>query len=433
MPRHLSRLRIVGASALLATAALAVPAGAGAATKPFSLTISPSSVAAGDTASFSLTFTNRTSQQMLGSANVTVPDGLTLESAGIPAPATAAVSGRTVQLRTLALAPGQSATATVRAAAGCAPGTASWPVIAKQSNDFNGSPGNDLTLEAATSSTTTTVTGGCSLRFATQPQDSRIGEPIRDRDFDPGGSPVQVESLGGSGARLTSSSVSVSVSLTGGSGAASLAGTRSVAAVEGLASFADLSVDTAGFYRLVVASPGAQSATSDAFTVQQLAVQCLEDQDCSAQASTTRSAVTTTAFANTGLDAGFLQLSLNAGYRPDCLGYDEYSADWAMMIGPDRIKQLTFTIAKQVMNASPNNGASFLQMCFAAQYRFAPRPGFALQELDLDGVPGPDTFAALLPDCGVPPCVVSRNKDNAGAGVIQVRAPGGTEDPAYRP
>jgi len=433
VPRHPSRLRIAGASALLAIAALAAPTGAGAATKPFSLVISPSSVAAGETASLSLTLTNRTSQQMLGSADVTAPAGLTLQSASIPAPATAAVSGRTVQLRKLALAPGQSATATVQAAAGCASGTATWPVIAKQSNDFNGTPGNDLALEEATSSATTTVTGACSLRFATQPQDSRIGERITDRDFDPSGSPVQVEVLGGSGARVTSSSVSIAVTLTGGSGAASLAGTRSVVSVQGVASFADLSVDTAGTYRLVAASPGVQSATSDPFTVQQVAVQCLEDLDCAAQASTTRSAVTTTAFANTGLDAGFLQLSLNTGYQPDCLGYDEYSADWAAMIGPDRIKQLTFTIAKQVMNASPNNGASFLQMCFAAQYRFAPRPGFALQELDLDGVPGPDTFVALLPDCGVPPCVVSRNKDNAGAGVIKVLAPGGTEDPAYRP
>jgi hypothetical protein len=48
-------------------------------------------------------------------------------------------------------------------------------------------------------------------------------------------------------------------------------------------------------------------------------------------------------------------------------------------------------------------------------------------------VPGADTFVALLPDCGAPPCVSARHKDRAGNGVIEVQAPGGSDDPAYRP
>jgi hypothetical protein len=419
--------------ALLAVAALAVPSGASAATKPFSLVVSPSSVPAGTVASMSLTLTNRTSQQQLGSANITVPTGLTVQSVSIAAPASATLSGSTIRVRNLSLPPGASATATAQVAAPCTAGALTWSVVAKQANDFNGPPGNDLTLDPATSSLTTTVTGACSLRFAAQPQDARVGEHITAADFDPSGPPVQVEILDGSGARVTSSSATITMSLTGGSPTAHLGGTTSVAAVAGLASFADLSVDTAGTYRLQASAAGIPSVSSDEFTVQQVAVQCIEDVDCVAQASTQQSTVDATAFANSGIDAGFLQLSLDTGFRPDCAGYTEYSADWATLVGPDRGKLVTFTIDKKVMNANPNNGASFLQMCFVAPFRFTPRPGSTLQELDLDGVPGADTFMALLPDCGDPPCVSARHKDNAGDGIIEVEAPGGTEDPAYRP
>lgn len=432
-PRSQSRHRIALLGALVAVAALAVPSGAVAATKTFSLVVSPSSMPAGTVASMSLTLTNRTSQQMLGSADVTVPAGLTVQSASIPGPGDATVSGSTIKLRNLSLVPGASVTATAQVAAPCTAGTLKWDALAKQANDFNGQPGNNLTLDASTSSLTTTVSGACSLRFAAQPQDARVDEHITAADFDPTGPPVQVEVLDGSGARVVSSTATIAMSVTGGSGTAHLAGTTSMAAVGGLASFGDLSLDTAGTYRLQASSPGIPSASSDPFVVQQVAVQCFEDVDCDAVASTQRSTVEATAFANSGTDAGFLQLSLDTGFRPDCAGYDEYSGDWASVIGPDRGKLVTFTIAKQVMNASPNNGASFLQMCFAAPFRFMPRPGSTLQELDLDGVPGADTFVALLPDCGQPPCVSGRHKDNAGDGVIEVEAPGGTDDPAYRP
>jgi hypothetical protein len=433
-PRSLSRHRTAWLGALVAVAALAVPSGAVAATKPFSLVVSPSSVPAGTVASMSLTLTNRTSQQMLGSADVTVPTGLTVQSVSIPAPAGASVSGSTIRLRNLSVPPGASATATAQVAVPCAAaGTLTWGIVAKQANDFNGTPGNNLTLDPSTSSVTTTVSGACSLRFAAQPQDARVDEHITAADFDPSGPPVQVEVVDGSGARVTSSTASIAMSVTGGAGTAHLAGTTPVAAVAGVASFADLSVDAAGTYRLRASSPGIASASSDQFVVQQVAVECFEDVDCNAEASTQRSTVDATAFANGGIDAGFLQLSLDTGFRPDCAGYDEYSADWASVIGPDRSKLITFAIAKQVMNASPNNGASFLQMCFAAPFRFAPRPGSTLQELDLDAVPGADTFVALLPDCGAPPCVSARHKDNAGRGIIEAKAPGGTDDPAYRP
>ena len=79
------------------------------------------------------------------------------------------------------------------------------------------------------------------------------------------------------------------------------------------------------------------------------------------------------------------------------------------------------------MNASPNNGASSLQMCFAAPFTFATRAGGAPQEADVDGDGNVDWYYATLPDCGAPPCVASRHKDRAGNGVIEVLAPAGAE------
>jgi hypothetical protein len=117
----------------------------------------------------------------------------------------------------------------------------------------------------------------------------------------------------------------------------------------------------------------------------------------------------------------------------DCSGYDELTATPTVIEGPDRAKTVTSTIDKSVMNQLPNNGASFLQMCFGAPYTFATRPGTPLTGIDTDGIPGNDFFYGLLPDCGAAPCVSSRKKTNAGDGVIVTQAPGGTKDPAYRP
>jgi hypothetical protein len=42
-------------------------------------------------------------------------------------------------------------------------------------------------------------------------------------------------------------------------------------------------------------------------------------------------------------------------------------------------------------------------------------------------------MTGLLPDCGAPPYVALRKKDQAGDGIIVVQALGGTQDPAFRP
>jgi hypothetical protein len=415
----------------LAAAAIAATS-ATAAGKPFTVVLSPATVSSGQ-ATITATFTNRTGQQQLGSANLTAPSAFTVLGATLGGPGTATVAGNVVQLRNLGLAPGGSISVAVTVqSTGCA-GTFAWSVIAKQSNDFNGPPGNNLDLDAANSALTTTVSGGCALKFTTQPQDARIGEHITGSDFDPSAAPVTVAIVDAAGNPVAGATAPITVALAPGPSAGHLAGTLTVNAVDGVASFGDLSIDTAGTYKLLATSAGQGSVVSDPFAIQQVAVACVEDVDCTAQASTQQSLVALTAFGNSRVDAGFLQLSLDAGFRPDCVGYDEFSSDWASVLGPDRSKLVTYQIDKKVMNSFPNNGASFIQMCFAAPFMFATRPGTPLTGVDTDGLPGPDLFVGLLPDCGVEPCVVSRSKTRAGDGVIVTRAPGGTNDPAYRP
>lgn len=418
------RMRIGLSIALVLTVAAVVATSASAAGKPYTVVLSPANVSSG-TATITATIANRTSTQQLGSLNLTAPSQFSVTGPTLGGPGTATVSGNVVQLRNLSLPPGASRTVTMQvdtSAAACSGATYTWTVIAKQSNDFNGTPGNNLDLDAQNSALTTTVSSdGCALRFFTPPANANPGQRITGTAFDPSGPPVAVEVVDGAGNRITSATPTVTMALDGGPG--SLSGTKVVQATSGLATFGDLSINLAGSYRLVASAPGFGSITSSSFSI---GTACIEDIDCSTHAETAESIVDVTAFGNTRPDAGVLQLSLNTGFRPDCVGYTEFSSDWAMVLGPDRSKLVRYQIDKKVMNKQPNNGASFLQMCFAAPFPFATRPGTPLTQVG-------DMFVGLLPDCGVEPCVASRSKTNAGDGVITAKAPGGPDDPAYRP
>lgn len=159
-------------------------------------------------------------------------------------------------------------------------------------------------------------------------------------------------------------------------------------------------------------------------------VVCLENVTCTATLSNDNATFDVTAQSSSQLDAGVLIVSRNVGL--DCAGYEELSkGDFAVEFLPDpgvlgREKLATLTIDKKTMNELPSNGAALLNMCFGAPFQFAVKPGTPpLQE------PQPGFFVGLLPDCGVPPCVSKRNKTRAGQGVIEARAPGGTQDPRY--
>jgi hypothetical protein len=438
---------LCAAAATLSLVLFAAPAGA--ATKPFTMVVSPASVAAGQAATFTVTLSNRTGEQQLGSADIMVPSAFTSVSVADPAePATATATGNIVHLRNASVQPGGSIalriTATVPASLACSGSAFTWSVIAKQANDFNGTPGNDLNLNTADSRLTTTVTGGCgvALRLVAghQPQDARVDERITATDYDPSSSApsIQVEVVDSAGNRVTSSTASITMALGPSVGLGALHGTMTVTASGGVASFSTLSIDAPGSYTLQASSPGLTAATSDAFRIDNVAVVCKEDVTCSASLANGTTTFAVTAFANDRTDVGVLLLDKGVGVQIDCrfdelTDYHELTATPTVIEGPDRAKTVTSTIDKSVMNAQPNNGASFLQMCFGAPYTFATRPGTPLKGIDTNGDSVADFFYGLLPDCGTAPCVSSRNKTKAGDGVIVTQAPAGTNDPAYRP
>jgi hypothetical protein len=119
--------------------------------KPYSVVLTDGVAANGSTVT--ATFVNENPTQRLGSADLTAPSGYTLSSV-TASRGSVTVAGNVVELRNLALMPGQSLTVTiVMTSATCS--TSRWSVVAKQSNDFSGLPGNDLTLNASNSNLNT--------------------------------------------------------------------------------------------------------------------------------------------------------------------------------------------------------------------------------------------------------------------------------------
>lgn len=96
------------------------------------------------------------------------------------------------------------------------------------------------------------------LGFFTQPGSTGIGQAL---------SPVQIttsDSLGGLDSTFTGT---VTVRLGSNSTGAALGGTTAVRAINGIATFTNLTVDRAGNYTLVASASGSASVTSSAFLV----------------------------------------------------------------------------------------------------------------------------------------------------------------------
>lgn len=96
----------------------------------------------------------------------------------------------------------------------------------------------------------------CNLAFAQQPSDTTTVSVIK--------SAVQVEVLDAAGARVTSATEAITITLVG---SGNLRGTLTVKAVQGVATFPDLQVTTPGTYRLSASCGVAAIVTSQAFKV----------------------------------------------------------------------------------------------------------------------------------------------------------------------
>ncbi|HTH63848.1 MAG TPA: hypothetical protein VL563_04130 [Gemmatimonadales bacterium] len=127
---------------------------------------------------------------------------------------------------------------------------------------------NGYTLRATSSGLTAAIspsfdiTNGSTLNFTVQPSAVNMGAAITPA--------VQVTAKDNIGNVLTAFTGNVTVAIAGGTGTAgaALGGTKTVAAVAGVATFSTLTIDKAGIgYKLTAASAGFTTGTSNAFTV----------------------------------------------------------------------------------------------------------------------------------------------------------------------
>lgn len=417
--------------------AVALPASASAAspTKPYDVALAPAQVPAGVTVdAFTVTLTNRTGTQQFGSADVTVPAAFTVVGEPTIDRGSVSRSGNVLSLRNLAMPPDAAVTVTLGLRMSCVAGTYAWTVQAKQSNDFNGPPGN--ALGPINGSLTTTVTGSCALRFVAQPADTEKNDPIRAVAFDSSSDQVvTVEAVDGSSSpsRLTwfTGPVAIALAPTTYFGRLDPAGT-SATAVAGLASFANLRIDASGVYNLRATTTAAGFAADDsaAFKIVDVVASC-DSARCSAQLAGTQSTTTLTGAA--GTDSGVVVLSLNLGREPSCAGYTPPSRDWyEFALTAARDKTIVTTYSKAAMRAF-GSGPSALEICFAAPVPFAAKDGSA-QPFDYDGDPanGAEGFVGLLPNCSAAsPCVTGRSGMTGGGGMITFTVPAAWGDPRY--
>jgi hypothetical protein len=419
---------IVGALAAAAAVAPAVAQAGSSGTcgssagKCYSLAISPSGVAGGASASFTFTIKNEASTQQLGSVQINAPSGFVITSA----PGSASLTSTSALFLNLAIAPTATTTLTVNATAPCSAGNYQWGLLAKQSNDFSGPPGNDFQLDPASAGNLAgTVTGSCSLAFSGEPSGTAAGHVIS-TGFNSSGGPVQVEVLDGTGHLVTTSTATISIGLASNPGSGSLSGAAPVAASGGVASFPGLSINAPGIgYALSASSAGIAPAMSTDFTIYGSIGSCSGACAGSGSSKTTIGSASTTGTTGDalGVGVGGVSYTCDSAYQPVS---DPVNVDLLDATGKAQNAQFTATleISKSAVQASGHTGASTWQVCYADTSPFPVRSGTSQGTVEIGGV---TYYTGLLPDCSnsqPAPCVESRNKDNAGDVVITLLATG---------
>jgi hypothetical protein len=420
------RLRTaVAASALMTLGTVAIPgAQASAPKKVFheSLAVTTTAgaavtgaLAASTPYDFAFLLTNDAhSPQAFGSAKVVVPAGFSLGamSASVANFHAAAVGGNVLLTSTgptgAGIAPGSSVTITVRvttpAAGSCA---ASWPAFVKQSNDFSGT-GNDF--QPADAAPATTVGGG-SLAVTRQPTSTQWNTAMA-----PGPIFSVVDPCGVAVASFTGD-----ITVTDALGLLATGGLAT--AVAGSATFTNLTFSDYGLTDTLTASAaGFASVTTNGFDIVQSLVSCTAGAACnSGTLSDTDGTTLVSIAANSGPSADQLATTVKglntAGLFPGCDASGEPPLGAVVtFVVTTRSKTVTMTLPKSYVNAIPNNGTPFMDICLDVPVgqEFVDKFGHT-------------TTTGLLPDCATKnsvTCISSRGK-NAGNEVITFKLPAG--------
>lgn len=403
MHRATRRLALTfGLAALVAAAAPSLATSDG--TKPYKLVVVTAGVPSGGSVQMTATFTNESTTQQLGSANLFWPTPLTVTSAKVGT--TAQGIGRSctfrtltapcVQVRNLNLAPGASATVSMTVTVpACTIASGAWSAEVKQANNFNGT-GNDLNLDAAGSVLSPTIDNHCHLVWGVQPHGAVQGQAISDADYTPPptGGPIKVDVLDPSNA-IANTTAQVTVGIGSNPGGATLGGTTTVAAKAGVASFGTLTLDREGHgFTLTASGTGMDGATSSQFTIQGTGTSCRGS--CSLTVTGTAGHAQVNASSTGG--SGTLVESANSPGQStlSCAGYTTSDPDtyefFTTSAAFSKVVVLTITNPTGVPANTAHNVLPAQQICFQAPYPFTANAG---TQASFDGT----AYTGLLPDC----------------------------------
>jgi hypothetical protein len=254
----------------------------------------------------------------------------------------------------------------------------------------------------------------CHLNFFTQPHRAEMGQIITDQDLTTpsgGGQPVVVEVLDGDGVRDTTyaGSIRVFVSFAHPSGGV-LSGLTTVNAVNGAASFSDLSLNVAGDYQLTAEAltgtgitPSPPSAT---FRIEYDV--CNSGQTCAAPFQDAGGTLSEVSMAYTGSGRG--AVSHGTDDLSDCTVLGVFTdpffhgpAEWSAIevlgsLGTTRIgntnQLIVHRITKRWRQIVLDQGSNSYRECVTSPVRFVPYPGSPLTFDPLTG-----DYTGLLADC----------------------------------
>lgn len=248
---------------------------------------------------------------------------------------------------------------------------------------------------------------GQSLAFVVQPSKTIINQVITGVDLNPAGPPIQVAILNSDGSVATGSSAPVTITLQPNPANGTLSGTTTVNAVNGVATFNDLTIDKAGIgYVLLASSPEGTSAASRAFDEVDSGTTCSGSTSCTTTASTGTSSLNLTMPPGT---TGTISISFDVGTPLVCAGYTPQDSNWFSFLSTSTAngKVLTYTVRPR---AAGQELLGSTQFCLGAPYPFEQRGGGSAPPGVLpDGTSG---FIGLLPNCFATskgPCITKRS------------------------
>jgi hypothetical protein len=234
---------------------------------------------------------------------------------------------------------------------------------------------------------------GQSLAFLVQPSKSVVGQVITGSELNPSGPPIQVEILNSDGSLDTTSSAPVTIALEPNPAGGKLSGTTTVNAVNGMATFSNLSIDKAGLgYVLLATSPEIASAASRSFDVVDSGTRCTSSAPCTTSTSTQTSSFNLSSPAT----AGTLSISFDVGTALVCAGYTAQDANWFSYLSTSTStgKTVVYTVRPSFVVPELVGNTQF---CFGSPSPFEQRGGGSAPAGTLpDGSSG---FIGLVPNC----------------------------------